>query len=189
MQRGLQHGRVSTGGTVRRLVLPGRNALALVAMPRQGLLPSFRPVPVCFRADQDDGENGRRPVGRRGCCVKRRASLPDISARDVGDRPSTEPGEDLLGVVTPLDHECPRLPVPRLPPKDLFGDDLEQGPVRRNRSTASGCGKHRPRPLAGIVNVHAGGIADSLSGPHSSAPGVKEVVLAPPWGRRGRRNL
>lgn len=42
LQRGLQHGRVSSGGAVRRLVLLGRNALALVAMPRQGLLPSGR---------------------------------------------------------------------------------------------------------------------------------------------------
>lgn len=90
--------------------------------------------------------------------------------RNVGDRPSTEPEEDLLGVVAPVDQECPRFPVPCVSPQHSFGDGFEQRLLRCNRSTLSGYGKPRPRLPAGIVG--------DLSNPASIDLGVTDVALA-----------
>ena len=142
---------------------------------------SLRPESIVLGTGHDDRENRHRPIcsDRRG--VEGNEPLLDVTARDLGYLPSTEPGQELVAEVVPVDFERPRLPCAPVSAKDFFCDRLEQGLVWRKGSPVSARGKHGLRALPGLEKIDPGGIADDLPYPLSLILGVDKETFPPRW--------
>ena len=112
--------------------------------------------------------------------MERGEPLLNIPARDAGNRPAPEPGQDMVPVVPEIDPQCAWLPVPPVTPEDLFGHHLE----RDFEGVGSGLFTVPPRPQhgsclrAGILQRDVFGIADRMPDPIAADLAVEEVAFA-----------
>ena len=103
--------------------LPATPAIALDTGAGIGALGT---VAVDLGLFEDHRENRCRAVRGHRHCMERGEPLLDASARDVGNRPAPEPGQDPVSVVVRTDLPCAGFPVPLAMPEELFGRHLER---------------------------------------------------------------
>ena len=112
--------------------------------------------------------------------MERGEPLPNIPARDAGNRPAPEPGQDLIPVVPEIDLQRARFPVPPVTPKDLFGHRLERdiGGSGNELFTVPPRSRHGSCQRAGMLQREVFGIADRMPDPIAVDLTVEEVALA-----------
>ena len=148
-------------------------ALAPVSPDVDAGVGAFASIAVDLGLAQDDREDGGGAVrsARRG--VQGGEPALHVGSGDVCNAPPSEPRQNLVPEVSPIDLQGSRLPVPAVVPEDLLGHGLEDRLLRRNTSIAVAVNRTEKsrRAAPGLIKSDGVGVADD-------SPDTPPVLLA-----------
>ena len=154
-------------------------ALAPVAPDADAGVGAFLSIAVDLGLAQDDGEDGGGAVRRTGRGVKGCEPALHVGSGDVRNIPSSEPRQNMVPEVAPIDLQRSRLPVPAVVPENFLGHRLEDRLLRQGARipVAANRAEKVRGPAAGLIERHGVGVADDFPDAPSVGLAVDEEAL------------